>query len=137
MKQVDEAEECVTCEAHLKLGIQAFEWVVDADTEYRRFTYKFPGRYNPAIQELIESLFIAWTGSCEHALKWASKNESLGFDVSHLEDFKRCCIEATAIIESFQDRQSDRIMAGELVTLRDEALAEHRNGETAEFFSGE
>ena len=131
--QSDEARDCQDCEACLKLGIQAFDWILGADESYRKGVYEGKCGYDKEIEEALGDLIRRWHQRCGQVLKWARHHVSLGFDVAHLADFERRCKESEAIVESLTEPEGDRIMSEPLILLQDKALEEHGDGQTAEF----
>lgn len=128
-----EAEDCGMCEAFMELGIQVFHWIIKADHDYRRELYEHPEHHSEAAEKELESLMRGWQSRCQGVFDWAERNAARGFQVTHLEEFRRCEEEATAIVESFDETEGDRVMTEPLIILRDQALLEHQNGETSEF----
>jgi hypothetical protein len=134
IKESNEACDCQDCQTCMKLGIQVFDWIIDADQSYRQSLYKGESDYDPQMEGALAYLIRRWCENGEAVVRWAKRHVSLGFDVMHLDQFCQRLEEARAIIRSLNDDGSGRIMSEPLILLRDRALEEHRNGETAEFF---
>jgi hypothetical protein len=134
IKQSNEACDCQDCETTLKLGIEVFDWIIDTDQEYRGDVYAEKRPYSQEMEEALEHLMRRWYGGCGVMIRWAEHHIQLGFEVSHLKEFKQRCEEAAGIVESLDEGKEDRIMSDPLIILRDKALEEHRNGQTAGFF---
>jgi hypothetical protein len=128
-----EAEDCGRCELYMELGIQVFQWILKADQDYRRELYANPTLHSEAVEKELESLVRGWLTHGAGLIAWAERNVARGFQVKHLEDYRRSFDEATAIVESLDDTDAREQMTEPLILLRDQALLEHRNGETSEF----
>jgi hypothetical protein len=123
-----DADECRDCEAVLQLGIDAFNWLIRADEFIRSALYEGMD-YDPEADEAIRELFKAWLRPCVPANKWIDTQQKRGYHVENLEKFRKCEREARSIVKSMEaDGMTDAMRK-----LRDDALTEHRNGETAEF----
>jgi hypothetical protein len=131
MQQHYEAEDCCNCESCMELGNQVFDWIIEADQAYRRNLYAHPENFDEEVEAELEILMRGWQARCQEVIQWAERHAARGFSVTHFTDFRRRCEEATAIVESFDEGES--VMAEPLIVLRDQALLEHRNGETSEF----
>lgn len=128
-----EAEDCGRCEAYMELGIQVFQWILRADQDYRRELYQNPNAHSEAGEKELESLVRGWLVHGQGLLQWAERFAARGFQVRHLEEFRRSFDEAAAIVASFDETDADRVMPEPLIVLRDQALLDHRHGETSEF----
>jgi hypothetical protein len=128
-----EAEDCGRCETYMELGVQVFQWILRADQDYRRELYANPKVHSEAVEKELETLARGWLAHGKGLIAWAERNAARGFQVKHLEDFRRSFEEATAIVESLDDTDASHQMTEPLILLRDQALLEHRNGETSEF----
>jgi hypothetical protein len=123
-----QAMECLDCEALLQLGIDAFDWLVRADQDFRKAVFEGID-YEADVDEAIRELFKAWLKTCEQANPWIAVQQQRGYALANLEHFRKCEREVRAIVKAMgADEMSDGMRG-----LRDQALAEHRNGETAEF----
>lgn len=129
MKSHREAMECLDCEAFLQLGIEAYQWLLRADQAIRRSVFEDAIEWPADLNGTLELLFRRWLDPCEFARQRISVQESRGYEVANKDEFLDCCEQVEAIVSSFDDRQLPNGMA----VLQDEALAEYRNGETAEF----
>lgn len=125
------AMDCYDCEAFLQLGIDAFEWLMRADLVVRKAIFNETYEYDPKLEEALEALCISWTKPCEDALAWVSIQRSRGFEVSNLDKFMECCEEMKAIVESFTEESE---VPQSIVVLEKQAIQDHRDGQTAEFF---
>jgi hypothetical protein len=131
--QSHEACDCQDCEACIRLGIQVVDWIIEADEGYRRALYDDPKLYDEETEKMLEFLMRRWQQKCETVIQWAQRNVDRGFTVNHFDEFKKRCASATAIVESLDDSPGDRVMSEPLIVLRDQALDDHRNGQTADF----
>lgn len=132
MRSHYEAMDCLDCETYLQLGIEAFRWLVWADQAIRRAVFADKTAYESEVEEALRSLFVAWLRPCDSAEKWIEVQRDRGFEVDNADEFRRCCEEVRAIVRSFEDRALPEAMA----RLRDQALADYRDGKTTEFLEG-
>jgi hypothetical protein len=132
-QQSREACDCHDCESTMKLGVQVFDWIISADRTYRKDVFAGSGPYDPEMEAALAELLRRWHRQCDRVIQWANHHVGLGFDVANLSDFKTRCEEASAMLKSLDDRENERIMSEPLILLRDKALEEHRDGQTAEF----
>lgn len=128
-----EAMDCFDCEAYLQLGIDAFHWLVKADAVIRRAIYRGVYEHDPEVDAALQDLFRGWLEPCGNAEKWVAVPEKRGYTVSNLDEFRNCCEEVRAIVKSFDETEKDWIMSEPLITLRNQAMQEHQDGQTAEF----
>lgn len=123
-----EAIECRDCEAVLQLGIDAFAWLIRADECIRGAVFSGM-EYDPQADEVIRELFRGWLRPCEPANQWIDALLGKGYHPDNLEEFRRCEREVRSIVKAIDaDGMTDAMR-----DLRDRALAEHRDGKTAEF----
>lgn len=123
------AMDCRDCEDFLDRGIHAFHALIRADQFLRLAVAEGSLKYNPAIEHALEDLFRAWLGPCDRAQRWVDSLQQQGFEVSNVEAFKQCEAEVRAIVDHLNDDQ----LTQPIRELRDAAIKEHRNGDTAEF----
>lgn len=116
-----EAMSCLDCEDFLRLGIDAFDWLMRADLSIRRAVYRGEAEYDQQLDSVVVKLLQVWLVPCDFALKWANEQRSRGFRVENLEQFEKCHREAAAMLVS-DDEFFD---SDKLVDLRDAALDEH------------
>lgn len=128
-----EARDCYECEAFLQLGVDAFRWLLRADYGLRQGIYCDALEYDSKAETVLQSLFRIWLVPGEFAERWAAVQSDRGLVVSNLPDFRKCCQEAQAIVDSIDDSDTDA-MSEQLANLRDQAIYEQQHGETAEFF---
>lgn len=121
------------CEAFLQMGIQSFEWLVRGDQVYRAAIYKGE-KHNSDIEKAIEDLFRKWLDRGKFANEWVATLLKRGDSVDNLAEFRQCEEEAAAIVAFLDSNQNDAELPEAMRALRDKAISEHRNGETAEFF---
>jgi hypothetical protein len=121
------------CDDYLQLGIQVFQWILKADQDYRRGLYQNPALHNEATEAELESLLRGWLARGRLLLARADAISDAGRPAAHLAEFRQCCNEATAIVESWDESEDDPPMPEALILLRDQALIDHQNGETSEF----
>lgn len=128
-----EAMDCYECEAFVQLGIDSFRWLLRADYGLRQGIYSDKVGYDAKAEASLQRLFRTWLVPCEFAERWAAVQSDRGMVVSNLADFRKCCEEARAIVESIDDNDADA-MSEQLAILRDQAIYEQQHGETVEFF---
>jgi hypothetical protein len=133
MSEHREALECMDCEAYLQLGIDAFNWIMKADAVWRDGVYNGRYEFDPAMESALQAMCRSWLKPCGNAEKWIAIQEKRGYTLSNLETFRRCCEEMKAIVASFDAPAAGQVVTDPLILLRDEALKEHRDGQTAEF----
>ena len=128
-----EGKDVYQCEAFLQLGIDAFRWLLRADYGMRQAFYSDVADYDSKMESVLMQLFREWLVPAEFAEQRAKAQSERGFAVSNLPQFRECCEEVRAIVDSFDDHDSNA-MSEQLATLRDQAIYEQQHGETAEFF---
>lgn len=134
MKRHRAAMNCWECESFLQLGINTFDWLLRADRELRMLAFQTNSDVPSEIKEAIESNCRAWLEPCEFAEQWVLELARSGHRPENLDEFRRCCEEMRAIVEFFDSPTADAQLPGGLADLRNQAVEEQRNGETAEFF---
>ncbi len=134
MRDQRAAMDCGDCDAVLHMGVEAFGWIIQADNLYRRELYDDKVEHSPGFEDALELLFVAWLRSCEFINPWILKVQEAGYHLDHLEKFRKCEAEVRAIV-GFHTPDRDHVMTDALRLLRDQAIAEHHNGQTAEFIS--
>jgi hypothetical protein len=137
MQQHHEAMQRWDCDAFLQLGIDAFEWLLRSDLAIRSLEREAKITEAEAIEldNGLRLLCKGWMKTCEIALKWPATQEARGFELENLHGLLKCREELAAILEFDDQSTSDQTLASGLTTLRDLALEEHRDGQTAEFLS--
>ena len=134
MKQHFEAMECRDCEDFLQLGIDAFRWLVRADEIIRSNVYQQKADYDPELDQALETLFVRWLEPSEFANEWIASLLSREFTPDNLDQFRKCEEEVAAIARAVAGN-GDETLPDSMRRLRDEAITEHKDGKTAEFFS--
>ena len=127
-----EAMDCRNCEAFLQMGIDTFEWLMRADRVYRMAMYRGEVGHDAELEDALAHLCEGWLKPCEFAEQWIEKQLTNGYQIDNLKDFRRCVEEMSAIVESNR-QHGDQELPERVAELRDAAIQEHRNGETAEF----
>jgi hypothetical protein len=122
-----EAIDCFDCESFLQLGIDAFAWLARADESIRKAIYAGQIEYDQEVDPAIAHLYQDWLRPCSHAEKWIATQESRGYNVSNVEEFRRCVEELQAIVAANNE------VAGELAAIRDQAVEENRAGTTTDW----
>lgn len=124
-----DAMECRDCEDFLERGIHAFESLIRADQFFRLAVAEGSLEYDPVIEDALEKLFRVWLDPCDRAYKWVDSLHQRGLEIDNLDTFKRCETEVRAIVHHLNDDQ----LTQPIRELRDAAVKEHRDGETAKF----
>ena len=123
-----EAMECRDCEDVLQLGIDAFTWLTRADECIRRAVFEGV-EYDADTDAAIRELFQGWLRPCDAANQWIDGLLRKGYHPHNLDAFRTCEREVRSIVKAHDaDAMTDAMR-----DLRDRALAEHRDGKTAEF----
>lgn len=123
-----EAQDCQECESFLQLGIDAFEWLMRADLAIRRAVYGGERDYDARMDENVTLLLRRWQEPCKVAELWIAEQIKRGYEVSNLEEFRKCCREVADILTPDEEFFRDDA----LVALRDEALDQFAQGQTDE-----
>lgn len=129
MRSHYEAMDCYECETLLQAGIEAFRWLVWADELIRKAVYAEQLEFTKDIEEIFPVMFKAWLKPCPDAEKWIALQQKRGFKLDNLDEFQRCCEEVRAVVDSFENNDLPIAMAD----LQNQAIAEHRDGQTTEF----
>jgi hypothetical protein len=127
-----EAMECRDCEAFLQLGIDAFDWIVRADLVIRQGFSNGHIEYSPEIDIAFKTLCKAWLEPCGYAEQWVSVQRARNYHIENLQKFRECCEQMQAISEAYEMNGVEE-MPDAIAEARDRAIAEHVNGQTAEF----
>jgi hypothetical protein len=120
------------CEAYLQMGIESFDWLIRADRLIRLNVYRGKANFDAEAESAIQELCQIWLKPVAFAEQWIANQQSRGYEVSNLAAFRHRVEEMSAIVEAIED--ATETLPTAIVQLRDEALQEHRDGETAEFF---
>jgi hypothetical protein len=128
MRDHREAMECLDCEAILQLGIDAFHWLVRADESLRRAAYR-GDEVDAETFEMLAQLFRHWLKPCAVVSAWIDVQGDRGYTLENLQELRKCEREVRSIVDSLSTDE----LADSVRNLRDEAVAEHRDGHTAEF----
>jgi hypothetical protein len=132
MQRHAEAMDCRNCEAFLQMGIDAFEWLMRADRAFRMAIYRGEKEYEADSEKSLRILCRNWLVPCDVAEKWIETQQTKGYEIDNLDEFRRCVSEITAIVDA--DEEGDNAPLPEQIAMfRDSAIEEFRNGQTAEF----
>lgn len=133
MEEHAEGLECRDCEAFLRLGIDAFDWIIRADQIARQAIYDGAADFDhDAVDRALRELCRAWLKSSGRTEAWANAQQSKGRRLGNLERFQACSNEMQAIVKA-QESGDAETMPAAIIALRDKAIEEHARGETAEF----
>lgn len=128
-----EAMECLDCEAFLKLGIDAYQWIIDADRDLRKAICKSPESVDFArIEAYLHELCRTWISRSEEAVARIKVQIERGHSVGNADEFFRCRDEMTAIMR-FDESWKNEQLVDAVAARAEQAAKEHAHGETAEF----
>jgi hypothetical protein len=128
-----EAMECLDCEAFLKLGIDAYQWIIDADRDFRKAICKSPESVDFArIEAYLNELCRAWISRSEEAVERIKTQMERGHIVGNAAEFFRCREEMNSIVR-FGEAWKNEPLVDAMAALAAQAAKEHADGETAEF----
>ncbi|HZZ28678.1 MAG TPA: hypothetical protein VFE46_11805 [Pirellulales bacterium] len=137
MQRHREAMECWDCDSFLQVGIDAFEWLIRADICFKKA--ERDGRFNSAkaedLDETVQSLCKGWLETANAIQVWIDLQKRRGYHLESLGRFLKCKDEIQAIVE-FNEVSNSLELPDKLEAACDQAISEHKNGQTAEFFSG-
>jgi hypothetical protein len=85
--------------------------------------------FDREFEATLESLFRQWLAPCAFAGHWIAEVEAQGHSPENLAAFRQCEAEVRGLVK-FLDNDE---MTDPMRRLRDRAIEEHRNGQTAEF----
>jgi hypothetical protein len=136
MAEHDEAMDCLDCELYLQLGIDAFDWVMRADRNFRAAAAEHEEAYSQELQNALQGFCKSWLMHCETAEAWIKRQLARGFEIDNLVVFRECCRQMQAIVK-FNESTAPEILPDAMIRLRDQALEDYRHGKTAEIFSEE
>jgi hypothetical protein len=133
VSQSREAMNCLDCEAWLCIGTDVFRFLNSIDERIRLAVYE--GKANSVIDiDQLDSTLLAlvscWLETANHAVRWIQKCEQYGFVVEGKLEFVACLKEARAYV----GEQRDDTLPQGLIEHRNLAVAEIKDGTTAEFF---
>lgn len=126
------ALDCRDCEAFLQMGIDAFDWLERAEHALRAAAAEGAFDYTAEVVEKFKSLAKWWLRPCDRAERWIKVQLERGFSIANLDRFRQCHEEMLAIV-AFDETSEQQPMPEALIALRDAALREFHDGETAEF----
>lgn len=122
-----ETMDCYDCEAFLQLGIDAFVWLTRADQCIRKAVFAGRSDYDQEVGDTIDRLYRLWLRPCADAEKWIAKQESRGYKVGNVDEFRQCALEVNAIVNASTE------VSGELAAIRDEAIEADRAGQASDW----
>lgn len=137
MKEHRAAMYCRDCEAFLLLGIDAFDWLIRADKSLRSDLAEDASFDCDNIFQRLESDCRQWLKTSELAESWIRDNEKNGYQVDKSDQFRKCYSEMRSIVAFFDADAENGVLPDAMAKLRDEALSEHANDQTAEFLPEE
>jgi hypothetical protein len=122
------AMDCQDCEDLLKIGIEAFQWIVRADQVLRQ---NLDSIQDPTIFEDIDQLVLQWLRPVQKVQRLIDKHQKRNFELDHLSEFLECVETAKALAKEVTD--TERVIGPELGSIFERAIEENANGETSEF----
>jgi hypothetical protein len=129
----EEAMDCWDCQNFLQLGIDAFHWINRTDQEMRKAVYAGKKDYSQEDALFLEKLYAEWLEPCLFAERWIAAQQSRGFSIDNLEEFRKCCEEVRAIVEELNGTLSNPQFAAAQAA----AVEAYRKGNTFEFWEAE
>lgn len=123
------------CEDFLQMGIDAFHWLIRADQTIRAEIYRGESGDQHELLDRVARMCADWLAPIPIAARWIAEAALQGFEPANVAEFYECVREMKAIVAAGQAQPSEiaRTLPGPVTAARDEALREHRHGETAEF----
>lgn len=115
-------------EDYLQFGIDVFDGITHWDEAWSLRVHKGLAPYRPEHESTIREAYGRWLRPCEAIEQVLRQFEAKFGQVKHAEEFRRRCREAYGIAAN--DAEFFRDDA--LVSLRDDAVDEHRRGETTD-----
>lgn len=113
-------------DAILQMGIDAFDWLTQADNVGRQLLYD--GKLTDAEVAQAETglvlLFTSWLRSCGAVNQRIAQALGQGYDLENLESFRKCEREVRSIVRHYGD-SAEPVLPMAMQKLRDEALADH------------
>jgi len=131
MSRHAEAMDCRNCEAFLQMGIDAFDWLRRADREIRLNFYRNEAEFDLQATAALAKLCEVWQEPVAFAEKWIAIQQQRGGEIDNLVEFRHCVEEMAAIVEANAAATED--VPESIATLRDLAIQENHDGQTAEF----
>lgn len=136
MQRHYEAMDCRDCEDFLKLGIDAFNWVINADCRLRIAVGEGAVDDADELEEMLEELCKGWLAPCDFAEAWIARLDSKKYVPDNLDEFRKCCERMKGIVKSFVFNDVEELPPG-LAILQAKALEQIANGQTTSFFPEE
>lgn len=123
------------CDAFLRIGIEAFDWLCQVDEEvHRRLYAEAAGVDQDSTIARLQSLFRRWLEKRDVAEAWIERVERDGLQLENLARYRECCRSAAAIVRHFEaDFSQGEVLPGPVAKLMGEAIQEHLDGKTADF----
>ena len=104
--------DCRDCEAFLQMGIDAFHWILRADTALRTADVDGKIAYTAELEQSLESLAKAWLKPCDLAERLIKLQQERNFEPGNLGEFRECCKEMRAIVEFNESWQNESLPPG-------------------------
>jgi hypothetical protein len=131
LRDHQEAMNCLDCDAFLQMGVDAFDWLIQTDRVYRKVLYDDQAAYNAEFEATLVLLFRALLSACDGAEPWIASVIERGYQLDNLSSFHKSVAELRGIVRFYGADQTQ--LPDKMRALRDQAIGEHRNGQTAEF----
>ncbi len=93
--------------------------------------YRGAREYDSSFDEALHALCRSWLEPCAFADGWIETQLTRGFEIENLVRFRQCADEMIAMVAAWESEQ--QALPGAIAELRDAAIGEHHDGETAEF----
>lgn len=127
-KEHNEAVKCLEFEEILVFGVSIYEFLNRLDEMWRLKVHKKQVEHDPKIDEAIERLYEAWLAPCDMVTARLDSFENAGYEVAGAKEFRSACREVKGLLTA----DSDFFRHQNLLTLRYEAIEEHRAGKSVE-----
>lgn len=125
----ERATHCLEFELLLAHGLSLLGQVNSIDEKVRLKIFQGDVEYDARFDDLLTNFYQSWLGPRDKLLRELQSLEQEGFPVERAEEFRAACREVEGILTA-----DDEFFTGdELVTLRDEAIDEHRAGRCEPF----
>jgi hypothetical protein len=122
-----EAMECLDVEILIKDSVELLENVLAIDT-FVQTLYCQGAEYNPAFEERLDVVLKRWLELASVVFEKANKFENLGYTVKGTDRLQQELIEVRAMLNPSSE------LSGELLILRDQAIADSNSGNVLDGF---
>ncbi len=124
----DVADDCLDFEELLALGNSIFDMIDRWDTVWHRKVHSMAIPFDAEAEGRIVALYRLWLGPADLMLAAIARFEAEGCEVAGAGAFRDRCGEARGLLIP-----DGEFFGPELIPHQEQALAEHRGGETSDF----